>query len=47
MSIAEVEGGIKDYAVAAKNGKLAIEDMIGGTSRSLTVVSWFMLSTPI
>ena len=31
MSIAEVEGGIRDYAVAAKDGKLAIEDMTGGT----------------
>ena len=30
MSIAEVEGEF-DYAVAAKDGKLAIEDMTGGT----------------
>ena len=30
MSIAEVEGGIRSYAVAAQEGKLAIEDMTGG-----------------
>jgi 2-oxoglutarate dehydrogenase E2 component (dihydrolipoamide succinyltransferase) len=48
MSIAEVEGGIKDYAVAAKNGKLAIEDMTGGTF-TITNGGVFgsLLSTPI
>jgi 2-oxoglutarate dehydrogenase E2 component (dihydrolipoamide succinyltransferase) len=48
MSIAEVEGGIKDYAVAAKDGKLAIEDMTGGTF-TITNGGVFgsLLSTPI
>ena len=48
MSMAEVEGGIKDYAVAAKNGKLAIEDMTGGTF-TITNGGVFgsLLSTPI
>jgi len=48
MSIAEVEGGIKDYAVAAKNGKLAIEEMTGGTF-TITNGGVFgsLLSTPI
>lgn len=48
MSIAEVEGGIKDYAMAAKNGKLAIEDMTGGTF-TITNGGVFgsLLSTPI
>ena len=48
MSIAEVEGGIKDYAVAAKDAKLAIEDMTGGTF-TITNGGVFgsLLSTPI
>jgi 2-oxoglutarate dehydrogenase E2 component (dihydrolipoamide succinyltransferase) len=48
MSIAEVEGGIRDYAVAAKNGKLALEDMTGGTF-TITNGGVFgsLLSTPI
>ena len=48
MSIAEVEGGIRDYAVAAKDGKLAIEDMTGGTF-TITNGGVFgsLLSTPI
>ena len=48
MSIAEVEGGIKDYALAAKDGKLAIEDMTGGTF-TITNGGVFgsLLSTPI
>ena len=48
MSIAEVEGGIKNYAVAAKDGKLAIEDMTGGTF-TITNGGVFgsLLSTPI
>ena len=48
MSIAEVEGGIKNYAVAAKEGKLAIEDMTGGTF-TITNGGVFgsLLSTPI
>ena len=48
MSIAEVEGGIKNYAVAAKDGKLSIEDMTGGTF-TITNGGVFgsLLSTPI
>ena len=48
MSIAEIEGGIKNYAVAAKDGKLAIEDMTGGTF-TITNGGVFgsLLSTPI
>ena len=48
MSIAEVESGIKNYAVAAKDGKLAIEAMTGGTF-TITNGGVFgsLLSTPI
>ena len=48
MSIAEVEGGIKNYAVAAKDGKLAIDDITGGTF-TITNGGVFgsLLSTPI
>tara|TARA_Y100000991_G_scaffold214096_1_gene201113 strand:+ start:361 stop:1578 length:1218 start_codon:yes stop_codon:yes gene_type:complete len=48
MSIAEVEGGIRNYAVAAKDGRLAIEDMTGGTF-TITNGGVFgsLLSTPI
>ena len=48
MSIAEVEGGIRSYAVAAQEGKLAIEDMTGGTF-TITNGGVFgsLLSTPI
>ncbi len=48
MSIAEVEDGIKNYAVAAKDGKLSIEDMTGGTF-TITNGGVFgsLLSTPI
>lgn len=48
MSIAEVEGGIRDYALAAKDGKLGIEDMTGGTF-TITNGGVFgsLLSTPI
>ncbi len=48
ISIAEVEGSIKNYAVAAKDGKLAIEDMTGGTF-TITNGGVFgsLLSTPI
>ena len=48
MSIAEVEGSIKNYAVAAKDGKLAIEDITGGTF-TITNGGVFgsLLSTPI
>ena len=48
MSIAEVEGGIRSYAAAAQEGKLAIEDMTGGTF-TITNGGVFgsLLSTPI
>lgn len=31
MSFAEIEGTIKDYAIRAKDGKLSMEEMTGGT----------------
>lgn len=48
MSIAEVESGIKNYALAAKDGKLSIEDMTGGTF-TITNGGVFgsLMSTPI
>ncbi len=48
MSIAEVEGGIKNFAVAAKDGKLSLDDMTGGTF-TITNGGVFgsLLSTPI
>ena len=48
MSIAEIERAIVDYAVKAKDGKIAIEDWTGGTF-SITNGGTFgsMMSTPI
>lgn len=48
MTIAEVESGIKNYAVAAQSGKLSIGDMTGGTF-TITNGGVFgsMMSTPI
>ncbi len=48
MSIAQIEGGIKDLAVKARDGKLTIEDMMGGTF-TITNGGVFgsMMSTPI
>ncbi|MDF7676540.1 2-oxoglutarate dehydrogenase complex dihydrolipoyllysine-residue succinyltransferase [Neisseriaceae bacterium ESL0693] len=48
MSIAEIEQAIADYAAKAKDGKLALEDMMGGTF-SITNGGTFgsMMSTPI
>ncbi|MCP1661255.1 2-oxoglutarate dehydrogenase complex dihydrolipoyllysine-residue succinyltransferase [Neisseria perflava] len=48
MSIADIEKAIVDYAVKAKNGKLALEDLTGGTF-SITNGGTFgsMMSTPI
>lgn len=48
MSIADIEQAISDYAVKAKDGKLALEDLIGGTF-SITNGGTFgsMMSTPI
>lgn len=48
LSYAEIEGSIKDYAVKAKEGKLAIEDMTGGTFTITNGgVYGSMMSTPI
>ena len=48
LSMAQVEQGIKDYAIAAQSGKLSLEDMTGGTF-TITNGGVFgsMLSTPI
>ena len=48
MSFAEIEKAIVDYAVKAKDGKIAIEDLTGGTF-SITNGGTFgsMMSTPI
>lgn len=48
MSIAEVEGGIKQFALSAKDGKLTLDDMTGGTF-TITNGGVFgsLLSTPI
>ncbi len=48
MSFAEIEKQISDYGVKARDGKLAIEDLTGGTfSISNGGVFGSMLSTPI
>lgn len=48
MGLADIEGGIRDYAVKAREGKLAIEEMNGGTF-TITNGGVFgsLLSTPI
>jgi 2-oxoglutarate dehydrogenase E2 component (dihydrolipoamide succinyltransferase) len=48
MSLADIEKGIKDVAVKARDGKLTIEDMTGGTF-TITNGGVFgsMMSTPI
>jgi len=48
MSIADVESGIKNFALAAKDGKLAMDDMMGGTF-TITNGGVFgsLMSTPI
>ena len=48
MSLAEIETSIADYGKRARDGKLAIEDMLGGTfTISNGGVYGSMLSTPI
>lgn len=48
MSLAEIEGGIREYGVKARDGKLSIEDMTGGTfTVSNGGVFGSLLSTPI
>lgn len=47
-SLAELESGIRDYGIKARDGKLAIEDMTGGTfTISNGGVFGSLLSTPI
>ena len=48
MSIADIEKSIKEFSNKAKDGKIAIEDLIGGTF-SITNGGTFgsMMSTPI
>lgn len=48
MGLADIEGGIRDYAIKAREGKLAIEEMTGGTF-TITNGGVFgsLLSTPI
>lgn len=48
MSMADVEAGIRDYAIKAREGKLSIEEMTGGTF-TITNGGVFgsLLSTPI
>jgi 2-oxoglutarate dehydrogenase E2 component (dihydrolipoamide succinyltransferase) len=48
MSLAEVESGIRHYGVQARDGKLSMEDMIGGTfTVSNGGVFGSLMSTPI
>ncbi|MDO4449659.1 MAG: 2-oxoglutarate dehydrogenase complex dihydrolipoyllysine-residue succinyltransferase [Moraxella sp.] len=48
MGLADIEGGVRDYAIKAREGKLAIEEMTGGTF-TITNGGVFgsLLSTPI
>ncbi|MCB1647864.1 MAG: 2-oxo acid dehydrogenase subunit E2, partial [Pseudomonadales bacterium] len=48
MSLADIDGGIRDFAIAAKDGKLAMEDLQGGTF-TITNGGTFgsLMSTPI
>ena len=48
MSLADVDGGIRDFAIAANEGKLAMEDLQGGTF-TITNGGTFgsLMSTPI
>ena len=48
MGLADIEGGIRDYAVKAREGKLSIDEMTGGTF-TITNGGVFgsLLSTPI
>ena len=48
LSIAEIENSIKDYSIKARDGKLSIDDMTGGTfTVSNGGVFGSLLSTPI
>lgn len=48
MSLAEIEGAIRDFGTKAKDGKLSIEDMTGGTfTISNGGVFGSLMSTPI
>jgi len=48
LSLAQIEGQIRDYSINAQNNKLGIDDMIGGTfTISNGGVFGSMMSTPI
>ena len=48
MSLAQIEGGIREYGVKARDGKLSSDDMTGGTfTVSNGGVFGSLLSTPI
>jgi len=48
MSLSDIESGIREYGLKAKNGKLSIEDMTGGTfTISNGGVFGSLMSTPI
>ena len=49
LSLAEVESGIAEFGRKARDGKLSIEDMTGGTFTISMVVCLFgsLMSTPI
>ncbi|TQV73577.1 2-oxoglutarate dehydrogenase complex dihydrolipoyllysine-residue succinyltransferase [Aliikangiella marina] len=48
MSLAQIEGGIREYGVKARDGKLSIDDMTGGTfTVSNGGVFGSLMSTPI
>ncbi len=48
MGLADIDGGIRDYAVAARDGKLAMDDLTGGTFTITNGGSFgSLMSTPI
>jgi 2-oxoglutarate dehydrogenase E2 component (dihydrolipoamide succinyltransferase) len=48
MSLADIDGGIRDYAIAARDGKLAMDDLQGGTFTITNGGSFgSLMSTPI
>jgi 2-oxoglutarate dehydrogenase E2 component (dihydrolipoamide succinyltransferase) len=48
MSLADIDGGIRDYAFAARDGKLAMDDLTGGTFTITNGGSFgSLMSTPI
>lgn len=48
MSLADIDGGIRDYAIAARDGKLSMDDLQGGTFTITNGGSFgSLMSTPI